>query len=81
MTTRKSKSRRSLSDDDLNAIAAEVETADYDIQELQTRRRGRPAMGLGPAPGRRGRKVAVVPWRVSSASVRTGWAMDSSGSS
>jgi hypothetical protein len=56
MTTRKSKTGRTLTDDDLDAIAAEVETADYDIQELKTRRRGRPAMGLGPAD--------VVPVRI-----------------
>lgn len=56
MTTRKSKTGRTLTDDELDAIAAEVETADYDIQELKTRRRGRPAMGRGPAD--------VVPVRI-----------------
>ncbi|MEX2586985.1 MAG: ribbon-helix-helix domain-containing protein [Actinomycetota bacterium] len=56
MTTRKSKTGRTLADEDLDAIAAEVETAEYDIHELKTRRRGRPAMGLGPAD--------VVPVRI-----------------
>lgn len=41
MTTRKSKTGRTPTDDDLDAIAAEVETVDYDIQRLKTCRRGR----------------------------------------
>lgn len=56
MTTRRSKTGKALTDDELDAIAAQVEAADYDIQELKTRRRGRPAMGLGPAD--------VVPVRI-----------------
>ncbi|MGQ0680384.1 MAG: ribbon-helix-helix domain-containing protein [Actinomycetota bacterium] len=56
MTTRKSKTGRTLTDDDLDAIAAEVETAGYDVQELKARRRGRPLMGLGAAD--------VVPVRI-----------------
>lgn len=49
MTERKSKTGRVLTDDDLDSIAAEVEVTDYDVQELKTRRRGRPTMGAGPA--------------------------------
>jgi hypothetical protein len=41
---------------DIDAIAAEVERKDYDVKELETRRRGRPAMGTGPAD--------VVPVRI-----------------
>ena len=40
---------RTLTDSDLDAIADEVEHKDYDVEELKTRRRGRPAMGSGPA--------------------------------
>ena len=36
---------RILTDADVDAIAAEVETAEYDVDALETRRRGRPAMG------------------------------------
>ena len=38
-------SGRVLRDDDLDAIAAEVERADYDVEDLKTRRRGRPLLG------------------------------------
>ena len=37
-------------------MADEVETTDYDVETLTTRRRGRPAMGSGPAE--------VVPVRI-----------------
>jgi hypothetical protein len=40
---------RVLTDDDLDAIADEVERADYDIEGLKTRRRGRPLLGSAPA--------------------------------
>ena len=40
---------RVLTDDDLDAIAEEVEHADYDLEELKTRRRGRPLLGSAPA--------------------------------
>jgi hypothetical protein len=40
---------RALTDDDLDAIADEVERADYDIEGLKTRRRGRPLLGSAPA--------------------------------
>lgn len=56
MTTYKTKTGRALTDDDLDTIADEVESADYDVEELKTRRRGRPAMGSGPAD--------VVPVRI-----------------
>lgn len=38
-----------LTDDDLDAIAEEVEHADYDVEELKSRRRGRPLLGSAPA--------------------------------
>lgn len=47
---------RTLSDDDIDAIAREVEETDYDVEALRTRRRGRPTMGSGPAD--------VVPVRI-----------------
>lgn len=56
MTTRKTKSGRTLTDADLDALADEAETDDYDVETLKTRRRGRPAMGSGPAE--------VVPVRI-----------------
>ena len=40
---------RVLTDDDLDAIASEVEHADYDVEDLKTRRRGRPRLGSAPA--------------------------------
>jgi hypothetical protein len=45
-----------LTDADLDGLAAEVESTDYDITALKGRRRGRPAMGTGPAE--------VVPVRI-----------------
>lgn len=45
-----------LTDADIGAIADEVEHADYDVEELLERRRGRPSMGSGPA--------SVVPVRI-----------------
>ena len=47
--TYRTKTGRVLSDADVDAISEEVETDDYDVQELKARRRGRPAMGSGPA--------------------------------
>ncbi len=47
---------RILSDGDIDALADEVETTDYDVEALKARRRGRPAMGSGPAE--------VVPVRI-----------------
>ena len=40
---------RVLTDDDLDTIAEEVEHADYDVEELKARRRGRPLLGSAPA--------------------------------
>ena len=56
MTARRTKSGRILSDADIDALAEEVESAAYDIETLKARRRGRPAMGSGPAD--------VVPVRI-----------------
>ncbi|MGH8911023.1 MAG: ribbon-helix-helix protein, CopG family [Acidimicrobiia bacterium] len=49
-------SGRTLTDDDIDAIAREVEESDYDVEALKTRRRGRPSMGSSPAD--------VVPVRI-----------------
>ncbi len=56
MTTHKTKTGRILTDAEIEAIADDVETTEYDIDVLKTRRRGRPAMGSGPAE--------VVPVRI-----------------
>lgn len=47
---------RILTDAEIDALADEVETTDYDVDALKKRRRGRPAMGSGPAD--------VVPVRI-----------------
>jgi len=47
---------RTLTDRDINVMATEVVEADYDVNVLETRRRGRPPMGSGPAD--------VVPVRI-----------------
>lgn len=55
--TRRTRSGRILDDRELDALAEEVETTDYDIDALKQRRRpGRPSMGSGPAD--------VVPVRI-----------------
>lgn len=54
--THRTKSGRILSDDDIDALATEVEETDYDVEVLKTRRRGRPPIGSGPAE--------VVPVRI-----------------
>ena len=56
MTIRTTKTGRALTDTDLDAIAEEVESTDFDVEALKIRRRGRPAMGSGPAD--------VVPVRI-----------------
>ena len=38
-----------LTDSDIARIAAEVESTEYDIEELKTRRRGRPLLGRVPS--------------------------------
>ena len=45
----RTKTGRVVSDDDIAALAREVETTTYDVEPLKTRRRGRPAMGTAPA--------------------------------
>ena len=52
----RTRSGRTLTDEDIDAIACEVEETDYDVEALKTRRRGRPPMGSGPAD--------VVPVRI-----------------
>lgn len=54
--THRTSSGRTLTDEDIDAIAREVEDTDYDVKALKTRRRGRPPMGSGPAD--------VVPVRI-----------------
>ena len=56
MTSHKTKAGLTLTGADIDALAEEVETTDYDVEELKARRRGRPAMGSGPAD--------VVPVRI-----------------
>ena len=46
---RRTRSGRVLTDEERDALAAEVEKADYDVEALKRRRRGRPAMGSAPA--------------------------------
>ena len=56
MTSHETRSGRVLTEADLDALAEEVATSDYDVKALRARRRGRPAMGSGPAE--------VVPVRI-----------------
>ncbi len=42
-------SGETLADADIDELANEVETTDYDTQILKTRRRGRPLLGSAPA--------------------------------
>ncbi len=54
---RRTRSGRILTDEEIEQLATEVAEADYDVEELKTRRRrGRPPMGSGPAE--------VVPVRI-----------------
>ncbi len=55
-TAHRTRSGRTLTDEDLEALATEVAEKDYDVDVLKTRRRGRPPMGSGPAD--------VVPVRI-----------------
>jgi uncharacterized protein (DUF4415 family) len=55
-TTRRTRSGRVLTDEDLETLATEVAEKDYDVDVLKKRRRGRPPMGSGPAE--------VVPVRI-----------------
>ena len=54
--TRHTRNGPTLSDETIDALAAEVEKTEYDVETLKTRRRGRPLMGSGPAD--------VVPVRI-----------------
>jgi hypothetical protein len=54
--THRTPTGRTLSAKDIDAIAAEVEHKDYDVEALKSRRRGRPSIGAGPAD--------VVPVRI-----------------
>ena len=45
----RTKSGRELTDADIVQIADEVETSDFDVEALKSRRRGRPRMGSGLA--------------------------------
>jgi len=54
--TRRTRTGREVTDKDVDRLATEVEDTDYDVEGLKTRRRGRPAMGSGPAD--------VVPVRI-----------------
>lgn len=47
--THQARSRRALGDDEIEALATEVEEAEYDLETLRKRRRGRPSVGSGPA--------------------------------
>ena len=52
MTTQRTfqtRTGRVLTDSDIDRIAAEVETTEYDIEELKTRGRGRPLLGRAPS--------------------------------
>lgn len=49
ITTRKTSADRVLIEADLDALAEEAETHDYEIEVLRERRREQPAMGSGLA--------------------------------
>lgn len=53
---RRTPAGRPLTDDDIEALADEVERTEYDVEALKARRRGRPPIGSGPAD--------VVPVRI-----------------
>lgn len=55
----KTKTGRVLTDAEIDNMAVEVATTNYDVTELAAKRRGRPAMGSGPAD--------VVPVRLDAA--------------
>lgn len=50
------RSGRTLDDREIETLAREVEGAEYDVETIKKRRRGRPSMGSGPAD--------VVPVRI-----------------
>jgi hypothetical protein len=45
----RTKSGRELKESDLDAISADVESANYDVEQLKARRRGRPTIGSAAA--------------------------------
>ena len=47
--THRTRSGRTLADEEIDALSTEVAETDYDVEALKTRRRGRPSMGSGPA--------------------------------
>ncbi len=54
--THRTRSGRTLTDKEIDALSNEVAETDYNVEALKTRRRGRPPMGSGPAD--------VVPVRI-----------------
>lgn len=54
--THRTRSGRTLTDEEIDALSTEVAETDYDVEALKTRRRGRPSMGSAPAD--------VVPVRI-----------------
>ena len=54
--THRTRSGRTLTDEEIDALSDKVAETDYDVEALKTRRRGRPPMGSGPAE--------VVPVRI-----------------
>ncbi len=52
----RTKTGRTLTEGEVDALAEAVETTDYEVEVLKKRRRGRPSMGSGPAD--------VVPVRI-----------------
>ncbi|MGB7859121.1 MAG: ribbon-helix-helix protein, CopG family [Acidimicrobiia bacterium] len=54
--THRTRSGRTLTDEEIDALSTEVAETDYEVKDLKTRRRGRPSMGSGPAD--------VVPVRI-----------------
>ncbi len=56
--THRTRTGRTLTDEEIEALSTEVAETDHDIETLRTRRRGRPPMGSGPAD--------VVPVRIDS---------------
>ncbi len=54
--THRTRSGRTLTDEEIDALSNQVAETDYDVEALKTRRRGRPSMGSGPAD--------VVPVRI-----------------
>ena len=47
--THRTRTGRSLTDEEIEALSTEVAETDYDVEALERRRRGRPSMGSGPA--------------------------------